>query len=109
MKTTPAFLSSLPERLLALAFLICLLPTLLLIGCFLRSNSDEQVLLSDQVLSNGTMVRSYRFRTTGRGSRAFRGFGRFLRAYGMDELPGLRSVVRGDIRLKQMLQIRRVL
>ena len=105
MRMNWAFLSSVPERLLALVFLVCLLPTLLLIGFFLRSNPAQPVLLLDEVRAGGTTARSYRFRTTGRGSTAFRKFGRVLRTSGWDEFPALRSVVLGHIRLRKLLHL----
>jgi lipopolysaccharide/colanic/teichoic acid biosynthesis glycosyltransferase len=109
MRMNWVLLSSVPERLLALALLACILPTLLLIGFFLRSNSDQPVLLLDEVRAGGTTARSYRFRTTGRGSTAFQKFGRLLRASGWDEFPALWSVVLGHIRLRKLLHLWRLL
>ena len=49
---------------MALAILILFLPALLLIGFFLRANSDEPVLLTDEVpATGGTRVSIHRFRT----------------------------------------------
>ena len=92
----------------ALAILILFLPALLLIGFFLRANSDEPVLLTDEVpATGGTRVSIHRFRTTGRGTSAFRAIGRFLRSVGYDDLPALWDVVRGQIGLMQLYRLER--
>jgi lipopolysaccharide/colanic/teichoic acid biosynthesis glycosyltransferase len=59
----------------------------------LRTNTDEPILVPDDLeIAAGTHLRTYRFRTTGRGSPAFRIVGRFLRAFSIDELPVLWAV-----------------
>jgi len=99
---------SLLGRVVALIALVLFLPALLAIGFLLRTNSDEPVVLKDEVLAaDGARVRVHRFRTTGRGTNAFRAIGRLLRSVGYDDLPGLWDVVRGQISLKQFYHLGR--
>lgn len=95
-------------RIFALVMLAIAAPTLLLVALLLRSSTDEPVLLADDlVTSDGAKVRSYRFRTAGRGSPVFRTVGRVLRAFSFDEFPGLWAIVRGQISLGQFLALGR--
>jgi lipopolysaccharide/colanic/teichoic acid biosynthesis glycosyltransferase len=81
---------------------------MLLIGFLLRTNSDEPVLLTDEVLARGgPKVRTHRFRTTKRGTSAFRVIGRFLRSVGYDDLPALWDVLRGQLGLVQLYRLDR--
>jgi sugar transferase EpsL len=106
MKSAWTFLRALPDRGLALALLIILLPLLIIIGFLLRTNSDEPILLREEVQRpDGTTGGRYRFRTTGRGSAAFRAVGRYLRRYSVDEFPALWSIVTGDLRLRDLLRL----
>ena len=105
MKPVAKTLKVLLERCFAVLALFALGPSVLLLGLFLHANSDEPVLLTDRFIGkNGRPVQSYRFRTTGRDSSAFRAVGRFLRAYSLDELPGFLAVVRGECGLLDVLR-----
>ena len=95
-------------RVVAFVVLVTVLPALVLAGFLLRTNSDEPVLLRDDVLTtDGTRVCIHRFRTTGRGSDAFRAIGRFIRSLGYDDLPALWEVLRGQIGLSQFYHLHR--
>ncbi len=108
MSAPGIFFKSSFERIFALVLLATTAPVFLLAALFLRANTDEPVLLADHlVASDGTNVTSYRFRTTGRGSPAFLVVGRFLRAFCIDEIPGLWAIVCGQISLWQFLALRR--
>ncbi len=89
-------------RVVAFVLLVACLPALGLIGFLLRTNTDEPVLLADEVVrTDATRVRIHRFRTTGRGTKAFCAIGRFIRSVGYDVLPALWDVLRGQIDLLQ--------
>ena len=108
MKIAAPFWSLLLERFVACVLLVGVLPALLFIGFFIYSTSGRPVLIADELPGiNGVGVRSLRFRTTGHGEPFFRVVGRHLRAYNLDEVPGLWSVMRGDIRLRDFLRLTR--
>jgi lipopolysaccharide/colanic/teichoic acid biosynthesis glycosyltransferase len=92
----------------ALAFLLVLAPSLALVAFILRTNTDEAGLVTDNVVTADGRYRTYRFRTTGRGTSAFRSIGRFLRWYRVDELPGLWAVVQGRLGLAHFFSLRRL-
>src|SRR5690242_21795552 len=105
MKSVAIYLRALFERLVGLLCVIVFLPGLLLLALFLRTNSDDPVLLTDWFVgTSGRPVQSFRFRTTGRGTAAFRVVGRFLRTYSLDELPGFWAVARGQCGLLDVLR-----
>jgi lipopolysaccharide/colanic/teichoic acid biosynthesis glycosyltransferase len=108
MSSFKAIVENMLGRLVALIVLITFLPALLLIAFLLRSNSDEPILLTDEVLSTaGNRVNIHRFRTSGRGIVTFRTIGRFLRSVDLDDLPGLWDVLRGQIGLMQFYHLNR--
>ena len=99
---------SLFERAMALVILIALAPCLALVAFLLRTNTDEPVLVvDDRASADGRYVRTYQFRTTGRGTPTFRSVGHFVRLYSIDQFPGLWAIVRGQISLGQFFRLRR--
>ena len=95
------------ERLSASILLVVLVPSLILIGFVLRANTDEPVFVTDELLrTDGTKLRLHRFRTTGRGTHAFRFIGRFLRLFGIDDVPAVWDVLRGQIGFRNMAQLK---
>src|SRR5262245_60925926 len=104
MKRILTICRSLFDRTVALGFLIVLAPSLALFAFLLRTNTDEPILVTDDlVATDGSHLRTYRFRTTGRGTTAFRFIGRWLRSCSLDELPGLWAVVCDQITLAHYL------
>jgi lipopolysaccharide/colanic/teichoic acid biosynthesis glycosyltransferase len=102
----PIFFKTWFERIVALAALVMFVPGFALIALFLRTNTDESILLTDDLVSSdGTHFRRYRFRTTGRSTSAFRSVGRFLRVVSIDDFPGLWAVARGRISLGEFRKL----
>ncbi len=108
MKRIMPICRSLFDRAVALVFLILFAPSLALVAVVLRFNTDGPFLVTDDLATaDGTRLRTYRFRTTGRGTAAFRSIGHFLRSCSIDEFPGLWAVVRGEISLEHFLRLGR--
>ena len=70
------------DRAVALVFLVVLAPSLAVVAFLLRTNTDEPILVTDDLATgDGTPLRTCRFRTTVRGTAAFRAIGSFLRVF----------------------------
>lgn len=90
------------DRLVALIFLILFFPVLLGVYSLLRMSSNRPLIVEDQTVIRGKVVRTYRFRTTGPGTPSFHHIGQFLRRWRIDEWPSIWNVVRGDVRIMDL-------
>ena len=91
------------ERGIAWVLLLLMLPAIVFIYFTVFYFAGEPVITADSLQTEKGNVKSFRFRTTGPGKSAFHRIGRFLRLYGLDELPALWSVIQGTVRLKDVL------
>jgi sugar transferase EpsL len=108
MKHIVPIFRSLFDRAVALVFLIVLAPSLALVAFLLHTNTEKPILVTDNLsTTDGTHLRTYRFRTTGRGTPVFRSIGHFVRLYSIDEFPGLWGIVRGEISLAKFIRLGR--
>lgn len=102
--TSQKLLVRLSERLVGLLACAVLCPTMMVVALLIRCTSTGAILVADEVHhSDGTVMRSYRFRTTGSGTVAFRKLGRLLRRFSLDELPAFWSLACGEVRLNYVL------
>jgi lipopolysaccharide/colanic/teichoic acid biosynthesis glycosyltransferase len=93
------------DRFIGLVALIIVLPTLLWVGWLVGVTGGSPVFCKDSVITpDGSVGDSYRFRTTGQGTRAFAFVGRILRKWSLDELPSFWSVAFGKLRLSEALK-----
>jgi lipopolysaccharide/colanic/teichoic acid biosynthesis glycosyltransferase len=92
------------ERITAALLLSLAFPTMIVIYLLLLCVAGDPVVITDSFPgSDGALAKSFRFRTTGSGTSGFHTIGRFLRRYGIDEFPGLCSVIQGTVRLRDVL------
>lgn len=104
------FIKRLCDLLIASLALLLLSPLLLLIGLIIRLSSKGPVVYEQERVSlDGSSFNIYKFRTMDLDSEAsgpgwtvendkrVTSFGKFLRAFSLDELPQLINVLRGDM------------
>lgn len=108
MRNPSPFWSSLPERCLAGVAFVVVLPTLLFVALLVRLTAGSPIVVHEELpdSSRATAKKYCRFRTNGRGTSSFRKIGSFLRACSIDIWPGLWSVARGDLGLRDFLRLR---
>ena len=96
------------ERVVAGLLLVVCLPAMLLLALLIRQSAGGPVLVTNEFLKvdGGHVCRRYRFRTTAQGQPFFRSLGRIIQRYAIDEWPGLLNVLRGELRLRELLKAR---
>lgn len=88
------------EKAAALILLGVMSPTLLFVSLLIRTTAGRPILVTEPLTTgNHLIAHLYRFRTTGPGTPIFDLLSRLLRQHGLDELPILWNVIRGDVRL----------
>jgi len=101
------FLKRFCDFVLSLVFLILLAPLILLIACILKLIQGEVFFTQARPGLNEKIFKIYKFKTMNdaRNSKGellddslrLKGFGKFLRALSLDELPQLFNVLKGDM------------
>jgi lipopolysaccharide/colanic/teichoic acid biosynthesis glycosyltransferase len=106
MNVSSPFWLAILGRFMAFFLLVAIFPTLLLVGLFIGITAGHPVLVADSMTtSQGTVVQVQHFRTTGSGTRLFKHLGRMFRQYGLDRVPILWGVVRGDVSLMEFVRL----
>jgi len=95
--------ASIVDRLIALQFAVFAIPIVMLVSILVRLASEGPVFVTDPRLFGGRLVALLRFRTTGNGEAA-RFIGRFLEQFGIDRIPALSNVIRGDLTMRDYFQ-----
>jgi lipopolysaccharide/colanic/teichoic acid biosynthesis glycosyltransferase len=108
MKSLKPFWLSPVERFLACVLLLVFLPMLFFVTSLIHLTAGSPVIVADELRTiDGPVTHRHRFRTTGRATASFFPIiGRFLRTYSIDEFPGLWSVARGNMKLRNLLRFR---
>ena len=103
MKDSSPFWLAILERFVAFVCLMLLFP---FVGLLIAITAGHPVLVADSMTtSQGGVVQVQHFRTTGSGTRLFKQLARMFRQYGLDRVPVLWAVVRGDVSLMEFVRL----